>query len=102
MKHEPQRQVKPAVKPHPVVHRAQAKPATRTVEPMAKNPVGSSAPKSEAPIVGRHDLDAEAIRFRSTLVQVEADLEANQVETARIRIRAALVHGTDLEPTPQE
>lgn len=66
---------------------------------MAKNPVRSSAPKDEVPIVGG-DLDAEAIRFRSTLEQVEADLEANQVETARIRIRAALVHGTELEPTP--
>ena len=89
-----QRRHKPATK---TVHRAALKPPVRKTEPMAKNPVRST-PKDEVPIAD----DPEAVRFKSTLEQVAADLAAGQLVTAQHRIAAALIHGNEPEAVPVE
>jgi hypothetical protein len=94
-KHKP----KPKYKTH-----VAKKPPSRKVKHMAKAP--KNTPKGDAPIIDLPDEvvggDTEIARLRSVIEQVDVDIEAGQIATAHARIKAALIHGNEPEPEPQE
>jgi hypothetical protein len=101
----PKQKRKPKQKQKRKTHVAK-KPQPRKVKHMAKTPKVAQAetqdtePKHPGTLVDATQTELD--RLRSVLEQVDVDIEAGQIATAHARIKAALIHGHEPEPEPQE